>query len=492
MERSIEAYRTRIHQILFGLVFVCIAAASVKGLVLGAVSSTKRIGTLAVLLGIVLGLDKRYWILCPAFAALGMAIPGLPFDSMEAGCLALVGVHLVRVALHAAPPIRLHIHFLICLPMFLWMAIIGITHPVGLNILGSSSIGGRFYFKVALGFATLLVLSNLRFREQDARLLFKILTVGFVIVAPLRFLRPYMATDMADEIPNAITHYRFLFALPAYFLLFSRFSLKEILSSAWKFALTAFCGICVLYSGKRSASATLALLPFVRTFVLREQRRFTIGMATVGFILLSLLVAMDGHGIRLPNSMKRPLAIVFPKYRNNHGFEGFRDTFREGMRQEARTVIRNNPLFGRCGYRMSREETVWMLGGKGSFSSGHAYAGSWHSAIFSYPADFGIPCFFFWLAFLLYSLVLSVRISRSSPPGSYHSACSMYYTLGLFHTAIFAYTSGHSSITTFSMCVNYGMVLALWNGLAPDPSQLPPRQASPIILQSYARLKEIQ
>lgn len=495
MERSIEAYRTRIYQVVFGLAFVCIAAFSVKSLALGAVSASKRIGVMAVLIGIVLGLDRRYWILCPAFAALGVAIPGLPFDSMEAGCLALIGVHLVRVALHVAPPIRLHVHFLICIPMFLWMAIIGATHPVGLNMFGSTTIGGRFYFKVALGFVTLLFLSNFRFREQDAHLLFRILIIGFIIVAPLRFLSPYMATDMAEEIPNATTHYRFLFALPIYFLLFSRYSLKEILSSAQKFALAVFCSLCILYSGKRSASATLALLPFFRTFILREQRRFTLGMAALVLVILSFFVALDGHGFRLPLSVRRPLAIVFPKYRNNRaGFEGFHDTFRETMRHEAMAIIRENPLFGRNGYRMNREETLWTIQGRtGGQYGGHLLAGAWHSAIFSYPADFGIPCLFFWLAFFAYALVVSIKLARASPAGSYHSACSMFYTLHLLHMAIFAYTSGHSSKTTFELCINYGMVLALWNGLDPDPDLAQnKRMTDSALLLSYARLKEIQ
>lgn len=494
MERSIEAYRTRIYQVVFGLAFVCIAAFSVKSLALGAVSASKRIGVMAVLIGIVLGLDRRYWILCPAFAALGVAIPGLPFDSMEAGCLALIGVHLVRVALHVAPPIRLHVHFLICIPMFLWMAMIGVTHPVGLNMFGSSTIGGRFYFKVALGFVTLLFLSNFRFREQDAHLLFRVMVIGFVVVAPLRFLRPYMATDMADQIPNETTHYRFLFATPIYFLLFSRYSFKEILSSFWKFALTAICGICVLYSGKRSSSATLALLPFFRAFVLREQRRFTIGVAAAAFVALAFVVALDGHGFRLPVSMKRPLAMVFSKYRNKSGFEGIHDTFRENMRHEAMAIIRENPLFGRNGYRMSREETLWTVQGRtGGQYGGHLLAGAWHSAIFSYPADFGIPCFFFWLAFLIYVLVITIKLARASPRGSYHSVCSMYYTLTLLHLATFVYTTGHSSSTTFNMCLNYGMVLALWNGLDPDPDLAQnKRLTDPALLLSYARLKEIQ
>lgn len=464
-ERSIESYRTRIHQVIFALVFLAIAATGVKGMMMGARQTTQIFGAAAVLIGATLALDRYYWLFCPLFVTFGLRIPGLPFDSMEIGCLAVFAVKIIRVALHADPPIRLHVHVLIALPLFLWMGTIWAVNPVGLNMLGSGTIGGRFYFKLVLAFLVLITLSNVRIGLRECKPLLWTLLGSVGLSAALTLFKPTLSSEVMTSGPEPVTHYKYLCVLPLYFLLFARYSLREILRSSWKLLVAALCGAMVVYSGKRSASATLLLLPFFRVFLSRRQARLTFATAAAGFLLLSVAVSLDGHhGIRLPNSPKRALALVFPKYRSNRGMEGFNDTFRATLRKEARAIIREHPLVGRGGFRMDREETLWIHSRRSAFG-GHIMAGAWHSAVYSYAADFGLPCLFLWLVFFVYALVLSVRFARRLPPGTTAATCVYYFTFFLLRNTVFAYTSGHSSMSTLELCYLYGMFLALWNGL---------------------------
>ena len=94
----------------------------------------------------------------------------------------------------------------------------------------------------------------------------------------------------------------------------------------------------------------------------------------------------------------------------------------------------------------------------------HAYSGNWHSTLYAYPADFGIPCLFFWLLFEIYALVYSYRACRIVTKGVFLPACAMYYALSLFVDAAFSYTTGHSSVTTSQNFLAYGMLLSIVRG----------------------------
>ena len=405
-ERSLESYRTKIHQVIFALVFLAIAATGVKGMMMGVRQTTQIFGAAAVLIGATLALDRYYWLFCPLFVTLGLRIPGIPFDSMEIGCIAVFVVKIIRVALHVDPPLRLHIHVLIALPLFLWMGIVWAVNPVGFNIFGSTTIGGRFYFKILLAFLLLITLSNIRIGSRECRFLFLIILGSAGLYAALTLFKPTLSYEVVSSEPDRSTHYKYLCAYPLYVLLFARYSLREILRFGWKFFATALCGAMVVYSGKRSASATLLLLPFFRVFLSKRQARLTFKVAAAGFLLLAAMVAMDGHhGFQLPNAPKRALALVFAKYRSTRGgMEGYNDTFRATLRKEARAIIRQHPLIGRGGYRMVREEVLWITS-HGTNFDGHIQSSNWHSAVYSYAVDFGLPCVFLWIPFLLYALV---------------------------------------------------------------------------------------
>ena len=92
------------------------------------------------------------------------------------------------------------------------------------------------------------------------------------------------------------------------------------------------------------------------------------------------------------------------------------------------------------------------------------YAGSWHSAIYAYAADFGLPCLVFFLLFVWFNLRFAFRYARRIPCGTYASASFLYYALSSVHGTVCMYTSGHSSLTTFDSFLRFGMLIAIANG----------------------------
>lgn len=465
-DSEIDAYKSKAIGIGFGCAILLLGLLLLKFLMGGDYNYMGLI--LCGLLGIaaVLALNQHYWILCPVFVALGVKIPGLPFDGTELGCLAVTAIHFIRTALHKDQPAHLDARVLIAFPLILWIGLVWILNPPGLAIFGGTTIGARFYIKVALGFFAMMTLSTQRITETGSKHLFHALAVTMVIAAILRAVVPENpeneTVDWSVWDPDAYTHYALLGILPLYFLLFAKNDIVKVSFSPHKILLAAAIGVCILVSGKRSAVASLILVPYYRTFLSRRGWIAALIATLVGIFGLIIVVAGDGTAYQLPNSAKRALAMVVPKYKDK-GLEGMNDTFRETMREEARQIVRQNPIFGRKGYRMDFNETAWLASRQYTYA-GHVLSGSWHSALYSYPADFGIPGMVFWLLFFAKAIHFSIQSCKRTREGSYHSACTLYYSCLILHSLVLIYTSGHSSISTQELCIRYGMLMALANG----------------------------
>lgn len=463
---------SRIYQFLFGLGFLALSVNTVKGMMRGNTRNVRMFGALSIVIGIVLALDKYYWILCPLCWLFQIKIPGLPFDSTEIGCLSVAAVHFVRMGLGKEEAVHWNQKLLVSFPLFLWIAMVWAMRPAGLNMLGGSTMGGRFYFRIVVGYLALFALSTVQVGEKEARLLFRGLVAAALLQVFTSVLLPSLLQtgwDFGSE--NSSTHYVFLCFVPVYWIGFARYSLKDILQNVWRlFAMGIFGGF-VLMSGKRSSTASMALIPIYRAFLTRKQWRLTIAVGVIAFMVLALGVAGDGTFYQIPRSTARALALVFPKYRRIYRMEGTRDTFREFMRNEAQRIIHDHPWIGRGGFRMDASETRWVNYRDIHFN-GHLLAGAWHSAIYAYPADFGIPAFLFWLLFFGYSLQFLFKLAKRVRDGTYLSACVYYYGFCLLHSAVTAYTTGHSAMSTLGLCFQYGMILALENGLRRDNQEL--------------------
>ena len=266
--------------------------------------------------------------------------------------------------------------------------------------------------------------------------------------------------------PEKSARYAFVVCSMVFMLLYAYWPLSSILGSPLKIGLFAVLALLSVYSGKRRAFGTVALIPFFRAFLTGRERLLTLFAAVLASLFLLFATLGDGRIYRLPKSARRALAVVNPRYNRLADDGGVMDLFRREMREQARFVIRDNPWFGRKGFAMDLNETSWMLfgGGQTSLYAGHAYSGNWHSTWYAYAADFGLPCMVLWLLFTLYYLCYVFRACRIVTTGHFLPACCLFFSMRLFADVVFSYTSGHSSRTTMDTFVAYGLLLAVVRG----------------------------
>ena len=167
--RNSNAYQTRIHQIVFGFLFLGVVAIAIRSLMFGSFSRAALIASVFVGIGLVVALQDRYWLLLPFFASSNLGVRGLPFSGQELGCLIVVAVHFLRLGLKQDEPSRFNMNLLIVLPILFWILFVFILNPVGLAMYGSETIGGRFYFQIFLSFLALVAMSTQRIDEQGAK-----------------------------------------------------------------------------------------------------------------------------------------------------------------------------------------------------------------------------------------------------------------------------------------------------------------------------------
>ena len=80
---GLGAYTVKIHQLIFGGLFVLLVAVAVKAMMGGDLQNIRVLGATFIILGMVFVLDTYYWVLCPLIISTGISIPSLPFDSSE-------------------------------------------------------------------------------------------------------------------------------------------------------------------------------------------------------------------------------------------------------------------------------------------------------------------------------------------------------------------------------------------------------------------------
>lgn len=460
------ALQLKIFRIAFAFGLFCVLLLAVRSMMFGSFGKAGLI--LAAMFGgaLVFALDDKYWVLLPFLSGSGLSVPRLPFSGTELGCLVLAAVFFVRLALRKSTPFRFNRDLAIALPVLGWMTLVWMLNPVGLAIFGSNTIGGRFYFDIALGAVALFVLSTIRMSESDAKILFFAILFGMLWALARGIIFPGADPDaiiLTGAEPEKSTRYAFVICASIFMLLFSLLPLSSILASPVLIPLFSILAILVVYSGKRKAFAILGIAPFLRAFLLGRERLLTSVVAVFGAVFLFFAIAGDRTLYRLPNSARRALAVVAPQYRKSAEDGGIHDYFRHEMREQARYIIQDSPWFGRKGFAMSIDQTSWILfgGGRTSLFASHAYAGNWHSTWYAYAADFGIPCMVLWLFFSLYVLAFSYRACRRVVIGRYLPACCLYYSMVFFVDDIFSYLSGHSANTTMKHFICYGMLLAI-------------------------------
>ena len=136
------------------------------------------------------------------------------------------------------------------------MLLIFCFNPSGFAIFGSETIGGRFYFQIALGFFTLLFFSKLRISEKDAKIWF----YGLIVALFVQFLISLTGVMEVDSGESKVRYF-LTTAAPLLLLLLSRYSLSQMVSLSWRFFVASFLAGAVVYSGKRTSVGHVSCSP---------------------------------------------------------------------------------------------------------------------------------------------------------------------------------------------------------------------------------------
>ena len=486
------ALQLKILQVGFVCIFIAAVWFAVKSMMLGSQSKAWAIAAFFVGLASVLLLDARYWLLLPILSFANLAIPGLPFNGTELGCLSVTVVHALRIVLRRDARSAGLRRVIVVLPLLLWIAVMFMLNPVGLAMFGSRMVGGRFYFDIAIGFSAFLSLASLRIGEEDARLLFYAVLLSLLVAVIRGVVFPradpdalvFSNTGLEQEVS---ARYAFITCSIIFMLLFSKWSIRQVLASPIRIFVLFLLAVLTVYSGKRQAFGTIVLVPVLRMLLKGRDVFLTCAMGLLAVIMLAFAVAGDGVLFALPQSAKRALAVVAPRYeRETAG--GIHDLFRREIRKEAYALIGESPMFGRKGFAMNLENTRWMNFGGGYTSSYalHAYAGNWHNMWLAYACDFGLPglCFAVFLWFWLLRFVF--RENRMISCGVYLPACFLFFSFELLVSLVFSWVAGHASHSTYETLIRYGLLLALangyqasrpsWNSFSPLPNGSPAGQ----------------
>jgi len=456
--RGLGAYSVKIHQIVFGGLFLLVTAFAIRGMATGSTSNIKMLATLSVFAGIVLALDKYYWLICPVLLVLPFNIPGLPFGSGELARIILVGMFFVRSALGRDDVCKFRTETLVAALYFFWIVAIFCINPAGMNIFGSEILGGRFYFQILLGFLTLLTFSRLRLTERDARYWMYALLAAQAFKFLMGMVGGYAFVVSGEE--ATLSNYFLIPATPLLLLLLCHYDLRYIVSFSWRFIVALGLALAVAYSGKRTSMGQVFLAPFLLVGMRKKEKGMLFVLSILAAFVLGFLVVGQGRMYELPFSVQRSMSFLPGKWDNRLENYGTKDLFREELHRRAKGIIKEKPLLGNKGYSIEREQIVWMIAGTRSDSmSGHEYVGNWHNKWYGMAADFGLPAAFFWYVFSIYAAVYCIRHRGVATVGGYKATLFLYYSLYMFYDLFFAF--GHSAHTPLTQWTNFGFLLAL-------------------------------
>jgi len=452
---GLGAYQVKIHQLVFGGLVMAMALLGVRSLAVGNVTNIKMLGALSIVAAGFFALDKYYWLACPFLMVIPFSIPGLPFGSGELGRLLLVGVFFVRAALKRESARAFPKEILIAFPYFFWVAAIFLLNPTGMNILGSGTIGGRFYFQIALAFLTLLTFSRLALSEQDARY-----WVYMLIMASLfRFLMA-LSGFVTLEFGEDSSKYFLIPACPLLLILLCRYDLNQIFSLSWRFPASVLLALAVAYSGKRSSMGQVFLAPFILVFLRKREKGLLLLSVFIGASLLAFVIAGHGQLYELPFSVQRSLSFLPGKWDRSLENFGMNDLFREELHDRAKAEIRRSPWVGNKGYTINREQVSWAITQMSRDGyGGHAMVGNWHNKFYGMGADFGLPASIFWYFFAGLAVWYCVRNRRFLVLSGYRRSLFLYYSLYMFYDLFFAF--GHSALTPYEQWTYFGFIVAL-------------------------------
>lgn len=429
--------------------------------------------------GTFLALGKNYWMLIPF--SLGASFPVLPLGgrSLEFPELAIAGCSLFFLMRLAGRKEKLVVFRSVNVPILLFVAWVGMVfalYPVGFAGLGSAQGGGRFYFKLGLAFAAFLVMSNRTYSERDIKWIFVFLIFGAFFILVSDFATVVLGGPTVDPSTGMVqlevyTWHQSLsgIAMTITFIMCAKWSPREIwgLQRPWLFAVYAICLFVALMSGKRMGMAAVIMAPLISAIMFRQYRYVVVALL-LSLAASGVLVAGQGQWFKLPFLAQRALSWLPGDWDPElQGLAGGADEFRTELRFMANELIKQRPLLGR-GFAVNISDTSTAVkmaqrgGGIDIQVAGYALGRSWHNRWLGYAADFGIPLSIIQLAIFISILVVSYRVFKDNPKGSYFAIFGAYVFLVTCKDVVASWTSGHTAIDAFQRWWYFGVVIALY------------------------------
>ena len=459
---NLNSLKIKFLQIAFGGFLFILAFHVSKSAMFGATSNLKMIGGIVVAVAIILALDKNYWMLCPILSVVPLKIPEMPFSSAELGCLALIGMFLLRSSMHMdrVTPLKKEVFFAV--PYFFWVCVVWCLNPTGMHIFGSNTIGGRFYFQIVLAFATLCVLSRIITSERHCKVIFWSIIVGnFIRVLFSMSSFGVDALQESIEMDSNTKYYLETFG-NILILLLCHYRIGEFIKLSWKFFAAVILFLAVTYAGRRTIMGEVLISPFVLMLFKGKDKFKTMVIAFFACFILGFVLVGQGRVYELPYSMQRAMSFLPAKWDSRFDNYGTKDLFREELHKRAKERIKENPLFGRKGFSMDLRDTVWINSRDvGVNYDGHEFSGNWHNKFLGMGADFGLPASFAWYFFSISAVLICWKRRYWTKLGTYRNTLVLYYSLFMVFDLVFAF--GHSALTPFGQWINFAFLLTLLN-----------------------------
>jgi hypothetical protein len=409
-------------------------------------------------------LNHRYWLLIPAVMLLSVDLIPVAYTRLElqeVGVLFVFVVFVLRTSILKQRTSFLSKQNALILFFFAWVLVVWFFNPTGFMLLGSRTIGARFYLKLLLALLAFVVLSNQPVRDVDAKHIIRIIIACSIISAlwgVLQFDRSYYLAD------NYYTWHQ-LVSEPALWLgmwLFAKYKIQRVISfPPWlMLAYTSFLAVG-FYSGKRAALGVLLLVPVIQVFVDRSGGRRLVIWGAMLVLMLTVLVGGHGRLFSLPLVVQRAIANL-PGQWDRDVIIATQDVFRKNLRMLAIDRIKENPLIGMGGFAIDFDEAyALLLISRDQGQQAVAFTRSWHTTWLGMAADFGVPLALIWALLSAQMLLVTHRLYRSGKlsPNQHTFVCMFY--IYLITSLLRSWTSGHSALTPFGLLWLYALVLGV-------------------------------
>jgi hypothetical protein len=424
-------------------------------------------------------LGNNYWMLIPL--SLGATFPAIPLGgrAIEFSELAITACTIFFLLRVATRKEKLHLFLPINIPFLVfiaWVGMVFVLNPIGLAMLGSSVGGGRFYLKLGLAFASFFILSNRTYSQRDMRWVFALLIFGAFFGMAYSIAEHFLRGPQLDPRTGLISEGGYSWhqvlswpALTIAFVIFSRWSPKEVfgVQRPWHIAAYAACLLLVLMSGKRMALLAVLMAPAVSALMFRQLVYVFVASGSL-LLLMAFLVVGQGQWFSLPIVAQRTLSWIPGNWDSELQYiEGGRDEWRAELRRVALANISRDPWIGR-GFAVDISETLTAVGMQmyeGSVeaqAAAYALGRSWHNTWLGYAADFGIPFSAMQGAILILILVVSAKCFRWLGNRSMLGAFSLYVFIFTVRDLVASWTSGHSAYDAFDRWWMYGILVGIY------------------------------